>query len=307
METYKKNENYSQENLNYIIDIYRRAKAEGKKQVMQRQMNLFYEYIFRYVYRVCWDSYPTLMKSHIHGRDLIQEIWLKIIEEIDNYDYEKASITTFILPWIKHVVSEYCSKNFSKTSVYYSAAMSKVSAAINYCHHLGIDANFHTIVKITKLPEVTVTQSMELIQRKDMVSYENLTESGYEHTSSILSPEAYILQQEEAEIMNNFLEDVLSKEEREVLYYLITPDDPEKSKASYSEIAKKMHTNIPKVQHTISYITAKLKNNKKLKKYFPEILSMYDETLLESNIPILDDSDFINEQIEELDDLFIDI
>ena len=76
------------------------------------------------------------------------------------------------------------------------------------------------------------------------------------------------------------------------------------SKASYSEIAKKLNTNIPRVQHTISYITAKIKNNRKLHKYFPEILSLYDENLYEGNIAILDDNDFIEEQIDELNDIF---
>ena len=299
MNTYKKNENYSQNKMNAIIDMYKYSKEIGDRKLMQRQMDKFYMYIHKYIYRVCWDSYPTLMKSRMHGEDLIQEIWVKIMEEIDKYDYQKASITTFLLPWIKHVVSDYCSDNFSKTSVYYSAAMQKVGAAINYCHHIGIDANFDTIVRITKLSEVTVAQSMELLMKKDYVSYENLTESGYEHISNILSPEAYILQKEEAEIMNNFLLQTLSEEEIQVLHYLITPDNPEKSKASCREIAEKMHTNIPKIQHTISYITAKIKNNPKLHKYFPEILSMYDDSLLETALPILDDSDFIDEQLEE--------
>lgn len=92
MNTYKKNENYSQNKMNAIIDMYKYSKEIGDRKLMQRQMDKFYMYIHKYIYRVCWDSYPTLMKSRMHGEDLIQEIWVKIMEEIDKYDYQKASI-----------------------------------------------------------------------------------------------------------------------------------------------------------------------------------------------------------------------
>lgn len=44
----------------------------------------------------------------------------------------------------------------------------------------------------------------------------------------------------------------------------------------------------------------KLKNNKELLRKYPNVIKMYDESMVGESAPVLDDGDIIKEQYEEL-------
>lgn len=230
----------------------------------------------------------------------LSDLLLEKTQETDNYDCSKSSLTTFVLPWIRHVVTEYCSRNFHKTTSYYADGIRKVSAAMNYCQEKNIPSSIETLQKLTGLRIPTIKKCIDLLSKKDVVSYEVLSENGFEQSSSLSSPENIFIKNEETESFNHILEESLTEEELEIMILLLQPDNPAKLKASYREIAQKTHTNVPYVKDCISRATMKLKNNKELLRKYPNVIKMYDESMVGESAPVLDDGDLIKEQYEEL-------
>lgn len=298
---YKKNENYDQEVLKQIMRTYRIARKYGNEILKKEMLEKLYFFGRSYVYSVMWETYPTLMKNPFHREDIVHEIWCVVFDEIENFDCDKGSLTTFMLPWIRHVVTEYCSHNFHKTTPYYSDGIRKVSAALNLCHEKGITANVETIQKLTNLRIPTIKKCIDQLAKKDTVSYEVLSESGFEQSSSLYSPESIFFRNEETKSFNDILEESLTEEELEVMILLLQPDNSSRLKASYREIAKKLNSNVPHIKDCISSATMKLKNNKDLLRRYPGVIKMYDDSLMGESAPVLDDDDFIKEQYEELD------
>lgn len=298
---YKKNENYDQEVLKQIMRTYRIARKYGNEVLKKEMLEKLYFFGRSYVYSVMWETYPTLMKNPFHREDIVHEIWCVVFDEIENFDCDKGSLTTFMLPWIRHVVTEYCSHNFHKTTPYYSDGIRKVSAALNLCHEKGITANVETIQKLTNLRIPTIKKCIDHLAKKDTVSYEVLSESGFEQSSSLYSPESIFFRNEETKSFNDILEESLTEEELEVMILLLQPDNSSRLKASYREIAKKLNSNVPHIKDCISSATMKLKNNKDLLRRYPGVIKMYDDSLMGESAPVLDDDDFIKEQYEELD------
>lgn len=147
-------------------------------------------------------GYPNEKSAKVtyHQEDIVQDVWIKIFSELKNYDPDKGAITTFIAPWIRHVVSDYASKNFRKTSVYYANAMKKINGAQNYCKQYGLNADdIETIMSLTGLSEATVKNTLDLMSKKDSVSYEALIDAGADYTASIKGPEESVIESESEE------------------------------------------------------------------------------------------------------------
>lgn len=318
---YKKNPEYDVDYFNRMYDIWKLARDMGDQVLAKKQINMIYAYCEKYIYKTLWDRYPSMMNNLEHRKNLIQEVWIKIMEELPNYDYTKASITTFIALWIPHVCTAYYSETFSRTSNYFMDAITKVSAAQNILQLNCVESTVDAIVKITKLPEITVTQALDLQLRKDSVSYESLQDTGFEQPSSLMSPETVVLRNEATDVFNTFLEKELNEEEINVLRCLISPKNAQrktviKERASYGEIAAclneelvkkdknaKAKYNVPNVKRILSLITAKIYSSKPMYSYFSAILDEYKKSDWIGSMPIVDDDEFIKEQGAALSEL----
>lgn len=287
---YGKNEKYGQEEIEKMIKVYHMALEAGDNATVQDAFTKIYSFIEKYVYKTLWDNYHALMQNKSHREDVIQEVWVKIFSELKNYNPEKGAITTFIAPWIKHVVSDYASKNFRKTSVYYANAMQKINGAQNYCRQYGLNSDdIDVIMNLTGLSEATVKNTMEIMSRKDTASYEALLEVGADYVSTIKGPEQSMIEKESEEALDEILKETLDKEELVILDLLLNPDNSDKSHSSYREIVEKLPgTNIPKIKRKVSRITAKLKNNQKFAKLYPYIVAQ-EKALEENYLPVLKD------------------
>ena len=298
---YSKNERYSQEEINKLVKIYHMADAVGDKETVKDAYSKICEYIEKYVYKTLWDNYKTLMQNSSHREDIIQDVWVKILSELKNYDPDKGAITTFIAPWIKHVVADYSSKNFRKTSVYYANAMKQINGAQNYCKQYGLNPDdVETIMRLTGLSEATVKNTLDLMSKKDSVSYEALIDAGADYMTTIKGPEESVIESESERNLKELLDDVLTDEEMELLRLLLNPENSNKKHSSYREIAEQIPgSNIPKIKRKISRITTKLKNNQRFGQLYPYIIAQ--EKALENNyMPVLyddgdDDDDMYND------------
>lgn len=306
-QVYEKNSQYTQEEIEKLIKIYHMALEAGDNDTVQDAFNKIYYFIEKYVYKTLWENYRTLMQNSYHREDVVQEVWLKIFHELKNYDPDKGAITTFIAPWIKHVVSDYASRNFRKTSVYYANAMKRINGAQNYCKQYGLNPDdVDTIMNLTGLSEATVKNTIDLMSKKDSVSYEALIDAGADYMAMIKGPEESVIESESEKNLRDLLEDVLTDEELMLLEILVNPENSNKRHSSYREIAEKIPgSNIPKIKRKISRITTKLKNNKRFAQLYPYIIAQ--EKALENNyIPVLDADDDeetgMYEEFEDMDD-----
>ena len=293
-EQYKKNEYYSQDEITNLIKIYHMALDAGDNVIIQDVCNRIYAMTEKFVYKTLWTNYKTLMKNPCHRDDITQEIWVKVFGELKNYDPEKGSITTFIIPWIRHVISDYTSKNFRKTTVYYANTMTKISGAQNYAKQFGLDPDdIETIMSLTGLSRATIRNTLDLMTKKDMVSYEALTESGVDYRSSIKGPEETVIEVESEKALNEILDDILTKEEKQILLMLLSPENPNKKHSSYREIKDQINgSNVPMIKKKISKIITKLKSDRRFVRMYPHIIAR-EKTLEEAYIPVLDnDEDF---------------
>lgn len=265
---YKKNENYNKEHLKKIINTYRIAKKNGMTDLQERQAELIYDYIKRYVEKYLWEHYSTLMHNPQHKDDIIQDVWVKIFEKLDTYDPDKGSLTTFAKPWIKHVVSNYYSNTMCQTTTYYGNALSKVRGAVNMCTQRGIVPTEALIEQITNLPDSTIAHCLRLLENNKVSYNDALEEDVVEY---IPSPEETSIRNDFTEKFNEFLSQNLTEQELEVIKHLVNPLDSRKDRASYREIAAETHMNMPQVKDLVSSVAQKMKNSSILKTYYPEL------------------------------------
>lgn len=299
---YAKNENYKQDEITKLVKIYHMAQKAGDEKTVQDAYTKLYYHIEKYVYKTLWKDYGTLMKNSHHREDIIQDVWVKILSELKNYDPDKGAITTFIAPWIRHVVSDYSSKNFRKTSVYYASAMKQINGAQNYCKQYGLNPDdIETLITLTGLSEATIKNTLDLMSKKDSVSYEALIDAGADYMTTIKGPEESVIESESERNLKELLDDVLTDEELELLRLLLNPENTNKKHSSYREIAEQIPgSNIPKIKRKISRITTKLKNNKRFAELYPYIIAQ--EKALENNyIPVLDDDGYDDSDYDDFD------
>ena len=309
MKKFEKNQKYDTQLIGKIVDTCKFAKKQGDHILMQRQANLIYEFTKKYVLNVLWENYNNILKNPQHHDDLIQSVWLKIFKEIEHYDAHKASITVFLLPWIKHAVTDYCSEHFQKTSVYYANGMQKVQGCINWCRLQGIEPKVSTISELSGISEITVNACMDILHHKNTAAVDSIYETEILDNKS-KTPEEQAIYNENTRILNEMLENNLSDFEIQVLRILVNPhanrNGNAKKNASYREIVLRLKkeegikTTIATIKNTVSDIVVKLKDSPELVKIRPDLIRMCKNDLEEPMFSIVDDKEFIDEQLEKL-------
>lgn len=297
-ECYKKNPN--SEIIKRACDIFVLAKKQKNKELMQIQANKLYQEFGPYIYYVLWESYPTLMRNPDHREDLSQEVWACVMRVIPDYDPNKGSITTFLQRWIKNAVTTYYSENIGNTSTYYSDKMRLIKQAQNMCSSHGIEPSIEILQSLTNIPESTIRKTLKHIHANSALSYDSLTEIGLDQKSKELSPENLAIKNDMTKAFNDYLQETLTERELQAVIHLVNPNNSNKKRASYREIARKMNTHSQEVQMLISRATMKLWKSGKVLKDSP-LASLFDG-YMGFNQPIIDDEKFIDEQLAELKD-----
>ena len=302
---YSRSTNFRHEDFREYYEMYFIAKDMNNAAMMRNYANLIHEFIERYVYHYLWNNYHSLMAGPLRD-DLLQHVFLTIYSKLfsdsekNRFDPDKATITIYLKPWVKHGVQEFAASNIHNTTTHYSSAIKKVSACIEACHQMGIDPTFDNIVKITGLPPTTCEEALKLIHRSKTSSIESLAENGYEKQASSLSPEDHVIRLEESEVFADFARRKLDEEEILVLNILVNPENSEKEKSSFREISIRMTEmgydyNIPKVKSMISCVTQKIMKDKEMKKMFGHYFPQKNK----NKANITDDKDLIDESLAD--------
>lgn len=309
MKKFEKNQKYDTQLIGKIVETYKFAKKQGDHVLMQRQANLIYEFTKKYVLNVLWENYQNILRNPQHHDDLIQSVWLKIFKEIENYDASKASITVFLLPWIRHAVTDYCSEHFQKTTVYYANGIQKVQGCINWCRLQGIEPKISTISDLSGISEATVNACMDILKHKNTAAVDSIYESEILDNKS-KTPEEQAICNENTRTLNEMLEKNLSDFEIQVLRILVNPHATKngvaKKNASYREIVLRLKreegitATIASIKNTVSDIVIKLKDCPELVRIRPDLIRMCKNDLEEPMFSIVDDKEFIDLQLQEL-------
>ncbi len=271
MKECKKNKNYKKGEIHDLIISYHAALESNDMESIHNAFTDIYYFVEKYVYQTLWAKYKILMNNPQHREEISQSVWLKLFDEIKRYDPNKGAITTFISPWISHVVSEYVSKSFKKTSVYYANAIEKIDEAQNYCKWHGLNTNDISLLKkMTGLPECTIKNSLKLAVRIDTISYNTLININCKPYTK--PPDELVLEIESEKNIKELVKDALNEEELKILELYLTPDNFNKKHSSYKEIADKLPGSNPqKIKRKLAKIKMKLQNNKKLITLFTHI------------------------------------
>lgn len=95
---YNKNSGYSQSEVTKLIKIYHMAMAAGDNVTVQDAYTKIYFFIAKYVYKTLWGNYHTLMQNKYHREDIVQDVWVKIFNELKNFDPDKGASLLLLLP-----------------------------------------------------------------------------------------------------------------------------------------------------------------------------------------------------------------
>lgn len=294
-----RNNTFNKNNIMYFCCIYNEGECVNSSVITKNFSSHIYDNIKKYISKVLWEQYGTIMSNPQVREDLVQDIWLKIFSEIKKFNPEKGSLTTFVDPWIKHVVTNYSSKKFYKTSPYFANAIKRVNGAKNYCRIKGLTPDTETICRITGLSEVTVNNAVQINNKKDHVSVEAMMEAGMDYTSGLRNPEELAILEEANTTLGIILGEVLNEYEKEVLILLLSPQDVNRNHASYREVAEQLGTNVPKIKRTISRIAKKLKENRSFNKNYAYAFCR-EIVIEEGSIPVIGDDNLdIDEEFDD--------
>ncbi len=310
---YEKNKNYDPEKMRKAVAIHRAAKAIGDMETMKAQNEIIYAFLENYVYKVLSTNFGRVMRDKWLQKDIVNEVWVTIFEHIDRYDADKGSPTTFVFPWIKHVIGEVTSAHYRKTTPYFAGACRKIQSAQNYCETRRIEASVSNICRLTGLPLTTVNRGLKLILRANTQSLEALTEAdGVSAKGSTFEPEREALINEKNEAIRGFLAS-LTPCERLVAYFRANPlDDIGEKKsdklATYAEIAARLKEmgythredgriiDTPTVRDTVEIVRKKCAAYEPIREYLPRGAFRYTAT---KRIPIYDEAEDPDDILEQ--------
>lgn len=290
-EKFKKNKKYDQNEVIKLMNVYHMALDAEDHEIVQETLTRLYLFIEKYVYKTLWENYGTLMKNPTHRDDLKQDVWSRIFQELPNYDPHQYALTTFVMMWIRHVVSDYTSKNLSKSTVYFAQNMQKINGAQNYCKANGLDANsMDSLTRLSGLTPTTVKHTLDLMVKKDSVSYEVLVDAGTEYSVDLKGPEEAVMESAAEQELIELCEEILNKRELTLFRMLVHPADGKKH-ASYRDMTSKIPgSNIPQLKKEVSRLITKITSNKKFIRNYPYIEAQ--KRALDNNyIPVLDSDD----------------
>ena len=140
-----------------------------------------------------------------HFDDLTQEAWLAVMENLDKYDPEISSPTTFFTCYILDAVCNYINTNITHTTKYYAALETKINQALRQMDEDEEVFSQYTIENLAKKTGLSENQVFKIMKTKQMrreASFDAVLASGAENF--IMYPSQFSKDPEEfAELAEN--------------------------------------------------------------------------------------------------------
>lgn len=280
----------SQEEICRYMDIIRHgtpAEAEHAKE----ELILKNEPLIKYIIRTVYASFASM-----YWVDLISHGYLGILTALKEYDPEKSQFSTYVVPYIKHELTECISQMAHNTSPHYTTMIKKIKQATAKLAQYGInDPTPEDIMHECNLGFGAITTVRKIIAANKAMSIDN--ESMWELTSEeCASPEELAEKNELQQLFYEALSD-LPDLERSIL-----EADLKEKPLTESQLAKRLHITVSDVHRYRAIAYRTLRANPHLRSYYQQ---EYDEQckedlLLEDCIPLVISDPLIESEMQSI-------
>jgi len=249
--------------------------------------------------------------------DLMGECANAILANIDKYDPDKATFSTFLTIHLVHAISEYITKDINKTSSYYAVNVRKVENAIQYFARNGIMNPTKTDISMyTKLSIHKVEDALANINGKHMLSIDD--DSIRNIPSSYENPLNIAINNDLSRVISEAVESLGNIESKIIrLYYDL--DETNGKMMTIAGVAKKLNMTAAEVGKILRKAEQKLRKNKALRDFckpnYTEVhkrdllpntkkIDEYLDDFIESFLPdekLLEDSDTLEKKPSDVD------
>lgn len=141
------------------------------------------------------NKYFPAFKSECYD-DLYQECVVAFLENIDKYDPEKSTITTFLTYPLIHAMCAYTNSITNKCSSYYSGIMNRVRKAIREFEKEGHTPSVSDLALKTNLSVNKVENALKRINASEEVRYDTESDLDAMVTEYVKTPEDQVLDDE---------------------------------------------------------------------------------------------------------------
>lgn len=132
-----RNNDYDPKKLEEAV-VERRIAKENNDLKKQKEAELvIYQYLERYIRAELSYKYKKLIDKQ-DQEEIINEIWVRILDRIDGYQSAKGTGTTYIVRDIRHVVSDYVNWKYYSTNQYYGKILRQIEEINSECEIQGI-------------------------------------------------------------------------------------------------------------------------------------------------------------------------
>lgn len=225
-----------------------------------------------YIIKRKYSSYTTKYYD-----DLVQSGELGILIGLKDYDPTKSMPSTYFHCFIIHEIQDFINQNVHKTTSYYSAHIRKINKVMSKLETLGLPCTSRDISIQTGLPLDTVEKVLRIMHGSNEVGLDTC-ENTFENPD-FGNPATEYIKKESAEDIRRILQEVLTEEEAQILFYLHGIGD--NKQLSLKVIAQKMSISIDRVKKLKTLAYCKLRNSPlaqyKTNNYKNELMEIEDE------------------------------
>lgn len=205
--------------------------------------------------------------------DVYMEVWAGTWGKFKDYDHRKGQISTYINRDIKHIITEYISKNKYHTSPYYAKNIKKVSEAIEEYEQDHIPVTSELIRAKTGQSLKTINRCMEMLKIYPKVSMDALMEAGYDPAIENRTSDTQMLYQLDENQISMFLRKHLSEQDC-LLFKEYMDIRPKNVKAFCRERAHEFGISPEEMKKSI------LKSRKRLKNIFSDRCNIFETQMI---------------------------
>ena len=206
-------------------------------------------------------KYASTFKSR-HGEDLLQECKLAMVANMDRFDPELGTPSTFFAPIFQHVILKYVNSVVNKTTPHYGGFAKKVREAIASLEQKGMEITLSNISIEGNLSFKNAETGLNIVRASSETHYDYPVEIDTREPRYEQDPEASSIEGEAADVWNSVLSR-FSEWERFAFQAYYMEDD-----MSYTKIAKIVGKSVKEVSLAIEKMRRTLKNDSNITEYY---------------------------------------
>lgn len=283
----------TQEEISQYVSVIRHGtplEAERAKEEIVLKNEPLIKFVIRTVY-------PSFAAKYWH--DLISHGYLGILTALKDYDPDKSQFSTYVVPFIKHELTDCISQMAHNSSPHYTMMIKKITQAATKLAQYGItDPTLEDIMNECNLGSSAINTVQQILAANSAMSIDNEAVRGLasdEHTS----PEELAEKSELQQLFHEALRD-LPDLERSILEADLGVHG--QKALTESQLAKHLHVTVSDVHRFRAIAYRTLRANPHLRSYYQQEYDAQckEDLLLEDCIPLILSNSLIECEMDNL-------